>query len=37
VPHRKCDKLIVATQAAELAGLESVHAQGRANGSKGSN
>jgi len=35
VPHRKCGKLIVATQAAELARLEAVAAQGRANGVEG--
>jgi L-2-hydroxyglutarate oxidase LhgO len=35
VPHRKCGKLIVATEAAELARLESIHAQGRANGVEG--
>src|SRR6202045_5369450 len=28
VPHRKCGKLIVATQDAELGRLESIHAQG---------
>jgi L-2-hydroxyglutarate oxidase LhgO len=31
VPHRKCGKLIVATNAAELAKIESIAAQGRAN------
>jgi L-2-hydroxyglutarate oxidase LhgO len=31
VPHRKCGKLIVATQEAEIERLESIHAQGRAN------
>jgi L-2-hydroxyglutarate oxidase LhgO len=35
VPHRKCGKLIVATQEAELERLESIHAQGRANGVEG--
>jgi L-2-hydroxyglutarate oxidase LhgO len=35
VPHRKCGKLIVATQPAELARLEAIHAQGRANGVEG--
>jgi L-2-hydroxyglutarate oxidase LhgO len=35
VPHRKCGKLIVATRDAELARLESIHAQGRANGVEG--
>ena len=35
VPHRKCGKLIVATTRAELARLESIHAQGRANGVEG--
>jgi L-2-hydroxyglutarate oxidase LhgO len=31
VPHRKCEKLIVATDAAELAKVESIHAQGLRN------
>jgi L-2-hydroxyglutarate oxidase LhgO len=31
VPHRKCGKLIVATSAAELARIEAIAAQGRAN------
>jgi L-2-hydroxyglutarate oxidase LhgO len=35
VPHRKCGKLIVATRDAELATLEAIHAQGRANGVEG--
>jgi L-2-hydroxyglutarate oxidase LhgO len=35
VPHRKCGKLIVATGEAELARLESIHVQGRANGVEG--
>jgi L-2-hydroxyglutarate oxidase LhgO len=35
VPHRKCGKLIVATQDGELARLESIQAQGRANGVEG--
>jgi L-2-hydroxyglutarate oxidase LhgO len=35
VPHRKCGKLIVATREAELAGLESLQAQGRRNGVEG--
>jgi L-2-hydroxyglutarate oxidase LhgO len=35
VPHRKCGKLIVATQEAELERLESIHAQGLANGVEG--
>jgi L-2-hydroxyglutarate oxidase LhgO len=35
VPHRKCGKLIVATKDAELGRLESIHAQGRANGVEG--
>ncbi|HEY4982053.1 MAG TPA: NAD(P)/FAD-dependent oxidoreductase [Pseudolabrys sp.] len=32
VPHRKCGKLIVATNAAELAKIEAIAGQGRANG-----
>jgi L-2-hydroxyglutarate oxidase LhgO len=35
VPHRKCGKLIVATRTAELASLEALAAQGRANGVEG--
>ena len=35
VPHRKCGKLIVATNEAELARLESIHTQGLANGVEG--
>jgi L-2-hydroxyglutarate oxidase LhgO len=35
VPHRKCGKLIVATDAAELARLEAIEAQGRINGVEG--
>jgi L-2-hydroxyglutarate oxidase LhgO len=35
VPHRKCGKLIVAARDAELARLESIQAQGRANGVEG--
>src|ERR1700726_3553311 len=35
VPHRKCGKLIVATRDGELARLESIQAQGRANGVEG--
>jgi L-2-hydroxyglutarate oxidase LhgO len=35
VPHRKCEKLIVATDAAELAKVESIHAQGLRNGVEG--
>ena len=31
VPHRKCGKLIVATNAAETAKIESIAAQGRIN------
>src|SRR5450759_1861929 len=31
VPHRKCGKLIVATNAAELAKIEAIAAQGRIN------
>jgi L-2-hydroxyglutarate oxidase LhgO len=31
VPHRKCEKLIVATDAAEQAKVESIHAQGQRN------
>jgi L-2-hydroxyglutarate oxidase LhgO len=32
VPHRRCGKLIVATNEAELAKIESIHRQGLANG-----
>jgi len=32
VPHRKCGKLVVATNAAELARVEAIHAQAQANG-----
>jgi L-2-hydroxyglutarate oxidase LhgO len=35
VPHRKCGKLIVATNEAELARIESILVQGRANGVEG--
>jgi L-2-hydroxyglutarate oxidase LhgO len=35
VPHRKCGKLIVATSETELAGLETLQAQGRRNGVEG--
>jgi L-2-hydroxyglutarate oxidase LhgO len=35
VPHRKCEKLIVATDAAEQAKVESIHAQGQRNGVEG--
>ncbi|MFN3659256.1 MAG: NAD(P)/FAD-dependent oxidoreductase [Pseudolabrys sp.] len=35
VPHRKCGKLIVATNAAEQARIEGIAAQGRANGVEG--
>ncbi len=35
VPYRKCGKLIVATSAAEVAKIETIHAQGRANGVEG--
>ena len=35
VPHRKCEKLIVATDAAEQAKVESIHAQGLRNGVEG--
>jgi L-2-hydroxyglutarate oxidase LhgO len=35
VPHRKCGKLIVATRDGELERLESIQAQGRANGVEG--
>jgi L-2-hydroxyglutarate oxidase LhgO len=35
VPHRKCGKLIVATNEAERAKTESIHAQGLANGVSG--
>jgi L-2-hydroxyglutarate oxidase LhgO len=32
IPHRRCGKLIVATEPGQLAGLEKLHAQARANG-----
>ncbi|HUJ58241.1 MAG TPA: NAD(P)/FAD-dependent oxidoreductase, partial [Kofleriaceae bacterium] len=32
IPHRRCGKVLVATDAAELAKLETIHAQARANG-----
>lgn len=32
VPHRRCGKLLVATSAAQLAGLESIQARAQANG-----
>jgi L-2-hydroxyglutarate oxidase LhgO len=32
IPHRRCGKLIVATGPGQLAGLEKLHAQARANG-----
>jgi len=32
IPHRGCGKLIVATDAGQIAGLEKLHAQARANG-----
>ncbi len=35
VPHRKCEKLIVATDAAEQAKVETIHAQGLRNGVEG--
>ena len=35
VPHRKCGKLVVATNAAELAKVESIFAQAQANGAEG--
>ena len=35
IAHRKCGKLIVATSAAEAAKVETIHAQGRANGVEG--
>src|SRR4249920_1671354 len=35
IPHRRCGKLIVATSAAERAKIESIHAQGEANGVDG--
>lgn len=35
VPHRKCGKLIVATDEAGRAKLEAIHAQGRVNGVEG--
>src|SRR5262245_61631216 len=35
VPHRKCGKLIVATQDAEVPKMEAILAQGRANGVEG--
>jgi len=35
IPHRKCGKLIVATDAAEAAKVETIHAQGARNGVEG--
>ncbi len=35
IPHRKCGKLVVATDATELAKVESLMAQGQANGVEG--
>jgi L-2-hydroxyglutarate oxidase LhgO len=35
VPHKKCEKLIAATDAAEQAKVESIHAQGLRNGVEG--
>jgi len=35
IAHRKCGKLIVATNAAEAAKVEAIHTQGRANGVEG--
>jgi len=35
VPHRKCGKLVVATSAGELPGLEAIHKQAEANGVEG--
>src|SRR5438445_11546657 len=35
VPHRKCGKLVVATNAGEIGRLEAVHKQARANGTEG--
>src|ERR1700751_6315958 len=35
VPHRKSGKLVVATNAAELAKVETIHAQAEANGVEG--
>jgi L-2-hydroxyglutarate oxidase LhgO len=35
VPHRKCGKLVVATNASELSRLEVIHAQATANGVEG--
>jgi len=35
IAHRKCGKLIVATNAAEAAKVDAIHAQGRANGVEG--
>lgn len=35
VPHRKCGKLVVATNAAELAKIEAIFAQGEINGVEG--
>jgi L-2-hydroxyglutarate oxidase LhgO len=32
IPHRRCGKLIVAADAGQIAGLEKLHAQARANG-----
>ena len=35
VPHRKCGKLVVATNSAESAKVETIHAQAQANGVEG--
>ena len=35
IAHRKCGKLIVATNAAEAIKVDAIHAQGRANGVEG--
>src|SRR6266850_717979 len=32
IPHRRCGKLIVAADPAQIAGLEKLHAQAKANG-----